>query len=252
MKKSLFAFISLFILSITSELNVYGMTMDPTCFGNFQQDTTLLNKALSILKGTDNEYQTTRKEKSSHPDPATSLPTPERIKQDLVGHSLSEGLHNGYHPDDWVWLIEDEQIDDLEIVEVLEENDKNYVFIARMVLSAPYYSYNVNAKIKYTATPYHSWNIDYILSLGMTIMVTHEYDMCIRSSLIDDGWGGITCIQFRNISEMSLAIGGDFLSDDGWQRFSTTITPHSSVSVGGTLAGGSVKDYRINFIVRIN
>ena len=73
-----------------------------------------------------------------------------------------------------------------------------------------------------------------------------------KSSFIDDEWGGVNCLQLKNISEITLAVGGDLLSHNGWQRFSTVITPFYSISVRETINGGSVKDYHINFIVRIN
>ncbi|MDE5561533.1 MAG: hypothetical protein K2J00_07040 [Bacteroidaceae bacterium] len=193
---------------------------------------------------------------SQGPNPApkidTALPTIERIKKELVGHSLAEGLSNGYHREDWLWIIEEGQIKSLAITDTIELNEHNFVFKVIMKLSAPYYSYKVKAQIKYTTTTNLSWKFDYVQSLGMNIIVTHEYDTCIKSSIVDDGWGGVDCVQFKNISEMTMAVGGDFLTYNGWQRFSTVIKPHSSSSVGGTFGGGSVSDYRINFIVRIN
>lgn len=194
------------------------------------------------------------KPKPDNPAPKTdtALPTIERIKQDLVGHSLAEGLSNGYHRDDWLWLIEEGQIRSLAITDTIEQNEQNFVFKVIMKLSAPHYSYKAKAQIKYTTSTNLSWKFDYVQSLGMNVIATHEYDMCIKSSIVDDGWGGVNCVRFNNTSEMTLAVGGDFLTYDGWRRFSTVVEPHSSSSVGGTFGGGSVSDYRINFIVRIN
>lgn len=241
MNKSIFAAVLLFIMSALVE---QGTASGPRYSDNLQQNPTLCDNILDKLR-------TVVSEDNQPSCQNTWLPSIERIKRDLVGHSLAEGLSNGYHTDDWVWKIEYGQIDDLEIIDVVEKNDKNYVFVAKMILSATYYSYNVKTKIKYIATP-DSWNIDYVLSLGMHIIVTHEYDTCIKSSIVDDGWGGVNCVQFKNISEMTLVVGGDFLSYNGWKRFSRVVTPHSSAKVGGTFNGGSVEDYRINFIVRIN
>lgn len=247
MKRLLLGIIILF------ELKVYGVTFEYTHPNNLVQDTTVIRKKITLgsRRNTSHEYDLPNRDATiSRID--TALPTIARIKQDLVGHFLAEGLPNGYHSDDWVWLIEDGQIEVLEIIEILEETDENYIFVANMILSATYYSYNVKAKIKYTKTSINSWGIDYVLSLGMNIKVTHEYDECVKTSIVDDGWGGVNCVQFNNISEMTLAVGGDYLTYNGWRRFSTVITPHSSSSIGGTFSGGSVKDYRINFVVRIN
>jgi len=184
--------------------------------------------------------------------PDTYGPTIRQIRQDLTGHALAEGLDNGYHSADWKWVIEEGDIGDFRITEVEEHSDTACTFIAVMTLSEKHYSYRARVRIRYVSTPELRWRFDYVVSLGMEVIVTHEYDTCIRSSIAPDGWGGTYQIEFRNLSEMTLAVGGDFLSENGWTRFSTTVAPHGTNHTGGLFGGGSVSSYRINFIVRID
>lgn len=179
-------------------------------------------------------------------------PDTKRIQQDLVGHSLAEGVTNGYRPDNWSWTIEEGQISRFYIVQTLEKTKNEYLIIAQMRLSNGYYAYDAKVKIKYVHTTKNSWEMDYAVSQGMYIVVTHEYDGYVRSAIVDDGWGGTYCVQFKNQSEMSLVAGGDYLTYSGWKRFTVVLPPHGSATVGGTFYGGSVSDYRVNFIVRIN
>ena len=183
----------------------------------------------------------------------TGYPDAKQIQHDLVGHSLAEGVDNGYRPDDWCWTIEEGQISRLRVVRILEKTDKQYLAEVQMRLSNGYYAYDAKVKIKYILAAQNRWKMDYAVSQGMYIVVTHEYDACVRSSIADDGWGGGTnCALFTNRSEMSLVVGGDYLTDAGWQRFTVRLSPHSSAAAGGVLNGGHVYDYRINFVVRIN
>lgn len=179
-------------------------------------------------------------------------PGVKRIQRDLVGHSLAEGVDNGYRPTEWRWKIEEGQISDFKILKVLEKTKEQYLFEAKMRLSNGYYAYDAKVKIKYVFTSEKQWKLDYVVSQGMHIVVTHEYDEYVRAEIVSDGWGGTKCVQFTNRSELSLIIGGDVFTSDGWVRFTVHVAPHESAMAGGLFRGGSVSDYRINFIARIN
>lgn len=182
----------------------------------------------------------------------SGYPEEKQIQHDLVGHSLAEGVTNGYRPEDWCWKIEEGQISQLRIVEVLEKTQNQYLLIVQMRLSKDYYAYDAKVKIKYILTSQNRWKIDYVVSQGMYIVNTHEYDNYIRSSIVEDGWGGTYCVQFTNQSELSLIVGGDYLTSNGWKRFTAHVPPHGTATAGGLFNGGTVSDYRINFVVRIN
>lgn len=204
-----------------------------------------LNPQLNRITQQLQQYQATLNESAGYPGV-------KQIQKDLVGHSLAEGVTNGYRSADWRWTIKEKQISRLRIVQVLSKTPREYMAIVQMRLSNGYYAYNAKAKIKYIRTAQNRWKMDYVVSEGMYIVVTHEYDNFIRSEIVDDGWGGTYCLQFTNMSELSLAIGGDMLTYNGWQRFSVLLKPNKKASVGGVFNGGSVNDYRINFIVRDN
>lgn len=182
----------------------------------------------------------------------SGYPEEKQIQRDLVGHSLAEGVTNGYYSEDWYWEIEDGQISQLRITEIIQKTQTQYLLIAQMRLSKDYYSYNAKVKIKYILTSQNHWVMDYVVSLGMHIVNTHEYDDYIRSSIVEDGWGGTFCVKITNQSELSLAVGGDFLTNNGWRRYLVRVPPHGIITTGGLFNGGSVSDYRINFVMRIN
>lgn len=183
---------------------------------------------------------------------SSKYPTARQIQMDLIGHSLSEAVENGYRPEDWKWTIAEGEISDFRIIEVITKTKSQYVLTAQMKLSNGYYAYNAKVKIKYINTAKNQWKMDYAVSQGMYIIVTHEYDEFIKAQIVEDGWGGTYCVRFTNTSEVTLCIGGDVLTYNGWQRFTVVTPPHKNATAGGLFSGGSVLDYRINFIVRIN
>lgn len=186
------------------------------------------------------------------PTEPVGYPGIKQILKDLIDHSLAESVENGYRQDDWRWKIEEGQIRQFKIVQVVKRTKSQYIIVAKMRLSNGYYAYDANVKIKYVYTTKNRWKMDYVISEGMYIVVTHEYDRFIRSEIIDDGWGGTYCVQITNLSELSLSIGGEILTYDGWQKFSKLVPAGEKVTAGGLFGGGTVQDYRINFVVRVN
>lgn len=180
----------------------------------------------------------------------TAKPGAARIARDLVGHTLSEGLDDGYHYDGWTWTIEQGEISDLKIERLLQNSNGSYRVVVSMKLSAGYYCYATRAEVAYTLSQRGAWQFDYVTSLGMKIISDHRYDNCIRASVIEDGWGGTYCLHLQNISELTLAVGGSILAGGSWRHFSQIVAPHSDTNVGGLFMGGSVESYRIEFIVR--
>ena len=176
--------------------------------------------------------------------------TVERVKNDLVGHRLSEGVANGYHEEGWTFTIRKGCISNFKVTKVLEKTANRYTFVAQMHLSERHYGYNAKCKISYRRQSGQTWKLDYVRSMGMHIVATHDYDDCIRASVVDDGWGGTYCLKLTNTSEMTLVVGGDILTMDGWRRYSCAVEPHKSATVGGVMNGGSVQRYRIAFVVR--
>lgn len=185
-------------------------------------------------------------------DYADWIPSTAMIIADLSGHSLTEGVVDGYHKPDWTFNIEYGNVSDLKVEEVLTKTDSKYLVIVDMKLSkGGNYYYQTKARINYIKSPEDDSPIfDYVTSLGMSIVADDEFKNDITCELVDDGWGGVYCLQLRNKSEISLAVGGQVMVKNQWTKFSTVVAPNGTATVGGTFSGGSVTDYRIDFIVR--
>lgn len=181
-------------------------------------------------------------------------PTPAMMQRDLIGHKLTEGFENGYHEEGWTWTIKRGDISHFRIVKVLEQSNTKYTVVAKMNINEEYFTYDTTCKISYrksaTGRNAKKWKFDYVNSMGMKVVASHEYDNCIRAAVIDDGWGGTYCLKLTNSSEMRLVVAGDFLTDGTWRRFAVPVEGFSSMTVGGLFNGGSVSKYRISFIVR--
>lgn len=206
------------------------------------------------------EYKTAGREaddQSGEYTPLNARPNERQMKYDLIGHTLSEGPVEGYHTPEWTYTIEEGSVKRLQIVDVLVSDDSQYVVVAKIDLkgsSSPNcnFYYDTKAKIRYVNLPEKGWTPDYITSLGMNIVADGQYDDAIVAALEDDGWGGVDMLGLRNLSECSLIVGGVFYANGEWHKFSQLIPAHESGGVGGTFGGGSVTDYRIDFVVREN
>ncbi len=239
------SFILAISLSLITNWPCYSQHKDAVTEETEQDSKQTSNQRLNRITRQLQQYQASLNESAGYPGV-------KQIQKDLVGHSLAEGVENGYRPADWRWKIEEGQISKFRITQVLKKSKNQYAFIAQMCLSNSYYAYDAKVKIKYVYTTKDRWKMDYVISEGMNIVVTHEYDKFIRSEIVDDGWGGTYCVQFTNISELSLSVGGDILTRNGWQRFAKLVPAGESATVGGVFGGGSVEDYHINFVVRVN
>lgn len=190
--------------------------------------------------------------KKSHSKITIAKPTLEYIQYDLIGHKLSEGVSDGYHKQDWTYEIKNNSISSIYIKKTLEDNGNNYVVVASCHLEGGANSnfyYDTELKIGYINNG-SGWKLNYVNSLGMNVVSDGQYNDCILYSLVDDGWGGVNCLNIRNTSECSLVVAGKIRTYNEWKKFSTIVSPHKSASVGGTFGGGNVKDYIIDFVVR--
>ncbi len=181
----------------------------------------------------------------------SAWPSNEAIVADLTGHTLSEGIENGYHEKDWAFKIEYGNIHDFEIAEELINNENQYQIIADMKISkGGNFYYRTKARINYKRDTSGKPVLDYVSSLGMTVVSNGEFDDAIKPRIDQDGWGGTYCLFLRNTSELTLVVGGRIRADDGWKKFSSVVDPHKESAVGGLFGGGSVSDYVLDFVVR--
>lgn len=181
-----------------------------------------------------------------------SKPNLQQIQQDLIGHSLSEGLEPDecWFSKDWRWNIEEGEVHDLHITETLRDTRDEYSFMADMVLQGEYTSFRASAQITYKLPEDEDWKIDYILSKGLRIIPTHKFDNILQFSIEDDGWGGVNALKIHNPSEIELVAFGFFYAYNEWHRFVAIIPPGETKQVGGTFCGGNVTNYKIAYVER--
>lgn len=154
-------------------------------------------------------------------------PSINQIQQDLIGHSLSEGVDNGYYPSYWCWTIKEGEVSDFTIEQVLTNTKKEYCIIANMrITSMVGKAYDAKVKISYVLPETDDWTMEFVNSEGMHIIKTGKYDNLVK--LEKDEY----YYYIRNNSDISLEVGGISLywvttSRQDWCRFSEIIAPHS-------------------------
>lgn len=182
----------------------------------------------------------------------TSKPDEVKMTSDLTGRTISEGVTEGYHPQDWTYTIEHGQISGLYVENVVADEPDLYVVEVNMHLtpSGTNYYYDTNLKLTYVNTPSDGWVLDSVTSLGMNVVSNGVYDDSISARVGDDGWGGTYCVYIKNNSDTPLVVGGRVHASEGWKKFSTIVQGYEETGVGGVFYGGSVDDYVVDFVVK--
>lgn len=146
-----------------------------------------------------------------------------QIQEDLVGHSLSEGVEDGYYLSSWRWVIKNDEISDFNIESVLSDTPQDYLLVANMRLTSEVgKAFDAKVKIRYILPQNDDWTIEFVQSLGMHIVKTHMYDDCVKVE--KDGWW----YYIKNHCELALEVGGKELHYSGWEKYSHVVEPHGS------------------------
>lgn len=162
-----------------------------------------------------------------------SKPNENQMQADLIGHSLSEGVEDGYYSSSWKWNIERGEISNFRILSVDKDNETDYEVTAAMRLTAMSgKAFDVVARILYVSRGNYGWHLEYIQSLGMDVVKTGRYDGCITYEY--DDWFGCTFVY--NNCEIPIEVGGRryaWVTTDRQEcvRFSEVVQPHGKVSV---------------------
>lgn len=165
------------------------------------------------------------------------VPDPYQIQKDLIGHSLSEGVEDGYYSSSWKWIIERGEISGFMIESVDRQTSTDYQVTATMRLTGKSgKAFDARVKVLYVRRN-TNWHLELVQSLGMSIVRTGRYDSCITSEY--DDWYGATFI--RNNCEIPIEVGGKHYewvtaSRKECVRFSEVVRPHSSVKVRDLLS----------------
>lgn len=181
-------------------------------------------------------------------------PDAEKIKHDLVGRKITE-QPNGYHRQDWYWLIEEGEIKDIQIISDNrvfgdeEPYSRTHQFEVRLILQADGGAHEAFVNLIYVLRQEDDWTIDFLESKQINIVKTEKYYNCVTSQR--KGWSGEYYLEFTNHCDVALVVGGVILSEFGgeWKKFSTVVNASGRSSVGG-LFSISVRDYQIHFVER--
>ena len=170
---------------------------------------------------------------SNIPMESLGKPTPSQIQADLIGHSLSEGVDDGYYPSYWKWRIEKGEISNFRVISVDKDTPNEYEVTATMRLtSLSGRAFDATVKVYYVSRGGSGWHLEFVRSLGMNTVRTGRYDGCITSEY--DDWLEATVI--RNNCEIPLEIGGKryawvTANRQECVRFSEEIPAHGSIKV---------------------
>ena len=186
-----------------------------------------------------------------------SIPLPSQVKmqRDLVGRHLQEGLGNGnYHYDGWEWVVEEGEIRNFRIIKEETLSADTYSVIVGCILTDNYRSYDATIRMLYVRRGAGPWILDYVRSLGLSIVRTGRYDDCIVTRMLRNGWDGSrTYLEIRNISDIPLEVGLDIYSEhnSGWKRAAIQLNGGETVTRGGAFsADGDIYDFRIQYVER--
>lgn len=200
----------------------------------------------------DDDYGVTSGNPSQQPTAAynTSKPDEMKMTSDLTGRTISEGVAEGYHPQDWTYTIEYGQVSGLYVENVVTDEPDLYVVEVNMHItpSGTNYYYDTNLKLTYVNTPSDGWQLDRVTSLGMNVVSNGVYDDSI-SARIGEG----LFLRIQNNSDAPLWVGGryyDMNFGGSWEKYLTFVPAYSEVLVGEGIGLSSVGDYKVDFVVK--
>lgn len=174
------------------------------------------------------------------------LPTIEIIKQDLVGR-VCQDKEDGYFGGGTHEIKEGS----IKEIKILEEITKNNEYQVKAILSLQdrpgSVIYKVTSEIKYILGDGDYWTIDYLGSNGVEVVKSGQFEKFITSNIVSVG-----CekeLHITNYSDATLLVGGILCINGEWQKFSVTVDPNNTKSIGGIFFG-NVSDYEIHFVER--
>ncbi|MCH5345499.1 MAG: hypothetical protein J1E63_00225 [Muribaculaceae bacterium] len=185
---------------------------------------------------------------------SNSKPTTTSIPYDLIGRSVNEGGKNGYFDYNWSYNIEDGDVEGVTVEDILEDDDNQYTAVMRLKLrgtsstnedsSRSNYYFSAKVKIRYVNDSREGWVLDYVNSLGLSVVSDGAYDDNIW--MANDNVRTIT-----NNADIPLTVGGRYLKDNRWGKFMQLVPAHSeSAPLCDGYFSKYVDDAIIDFVIR--
>ncbi len=177
-------------------------------------------------------------------------PSEEKLLEDLVGRTVKEN-EDGYHKGNWRWVIEEEEIKDMQILEVQTVEGKPE-YKAELTLQAKEgAAYKALVKVVYhLPEDADDWSIEFVESQNVEIVKTGLYDNCISHSIIQGGWLlNRAPLKIVNNCDKGLQVGGRIRNENRWEKFVVNIKPNDSeqIAYGGAYRL-DVHEYVIDFV----
>lgn len=213
---------------------------------NFQNGLSSNPNVLSypLPKPSDNEIEIPSNVKNAILSIIPSKPNVSDIVSNLTGHTLSEGVEDGYYDSSWKWQIKENSVSDFKILSVDENTDTRYTLTATMRLSNDTRAFDANVTIFYKLDGIKDWQIEYVKSNGMHIVRTYRYDDSVKAYCTKGI--GISQLCLQNNSEVALEVGGNYYKEYfDWQKFAVVVAPHSTKCIAY-----SVIDFNIHYVER--
>lgn len=179
-------------------------------------------------------------------------PNIDKIKNDLASETLTEGFDKDrcWFSENQRWNLSKYNINNFTIDEVLRDSEKEYVIIASMRLENDRNAFDAKVKISYILPKQDNWEMEYVMSSGLSIVRTHKYDDLVNYEIKDDGWGGVNALFITNKSNVELVVGVDYVANRKNYRTCVMVSPDKRAQVGGVFGGGDVSSYQIGFVER--
>lgn len=161
------------------------------------------------------------------------LPSEEKIKNDLLGHTLKEP-ENGYNEGESIWNIEKGDIREFTI-KGKKQDGKAYLYTLRTVLQRNGGAIEVISEVRYTLEEKDDWSIELVTTEEFNVVKTGKYKTYIEYDRKDYG------CNFINKSDRALMIGGRYLWNSKWRKFQMTVSGNNDRWLG-------CDDYKIDYI----
>ena len=172
-------------------------------------------------------------------------PEAETIKTDLIERTIMEPTREKYRTK--FDIKSKEQIKEVIINDKKKTGDE-IVYFVRLNLSGDVNAYIADINITYMLGNYDDWTIEHIESKLLDIVPTGKFKDCIKTGLVESGWGGIKTIQFTNNCDVALLVEGKAFYRENWHPFSALVEAHDSREANSGFV--DVKDFQITRIER--